>query len=361
MKLFLVFSIVMILVLSSCAQTLTPNATPITTPKTTPTFTATVMTTTPTPMPTRAEMIQQLPESQDIVTRQYRWWYAGSEWTWDLPIPQALYDYYKQRPRPPTKDYSVYVTHPEDDFYLEMLVKEIEEAAVGEGFDEWETVNFAVSFVQSLPYTSDTVTTPYDEYPRYPIETLVDYGGDCEDSSILMAAILYEMGYGVILLSPPGHMAVGVLGGEGVYGTYWEHNGKKYYYLETIGEGWRIGEIPPVYESENAYIYDIVPVPILTHSWQATTQGYYVKLVVTVENWGTATAYDTYVYAGFDAGGGTLWSARESQLFDLPSDYSIDATLYLSIPMYKYTRIVVQIIDDGYAVDESYSEWFDTY
>jgi hypothetical protein len=102
-------------------------------------------------------------------------------------------------------------------------------------------------------------------------------------------------------------------------------------------------------------------VPILTHNWQATTEGYYVKLIVTVENWGTATAYDAYIYAGFDAGGDMLWNPKESELFDLPSDYSITATMYLSIPMYKYTRIVVQIVDDGYAVDKSYSEWFDTY
>ena len=242
-----------------------------------------------------------------------------------------------------------------------MLVEEIEEAAVRKGFDEWETVNFAVAFGQSLPYTSDTVTTSYDEYPRYPIETLVDNGGDCEDTSILMAAILYEMGYGVVLLSLPGHMAVGVLGGKGVDGTYWEHNGKKYFYLETTGEGRGIGEIPPGYEGERAYIYDIVPVPILTHNWEVTTEGYYVKLIVTVENWGTATAYDVYVYAGFDADGDMLWNKEESEPFDLGPDYSITATMYLTVPRNKHTRLVVGIVDDGYAVDKSYSEWFDTH
>jgi len=313
----------------------------------------------PTAIPT--EIIQASPESSDIITRQYEWRYAGSDWTWNLPIPKALYDYYRQLPRAPTKDYSVYVTHPEDDSYIKMLAERIEEAAARDGFDEWETVNFAVSFVQSLEYTSDSVTTPYDEYPRYPIETLVDYGGDCEDTSILMAAILHEMGYDVVLLSLPGHMAVGVWGGEGVYGTYWEHNGKKYFYLETTGQGWQIGELPPEFEGEAAYIYDIVPVPILTHDWEAMTKGFYVELIVTVENWGTATAYDAYILAGFDAGGGMLWNPEESAPFDLEPDYSITVTLYLSVPRDKYTRLVVQIVDDGYAVDESYSEWFNTY
>ncbi len=313
---------------------------------------------TPTPKPVK--IVQEPPESSDIITMQYDWRYAGTEWTWTLNLPRALYDYYREMPRPPTEDYSVYVTHPEDDSHLEMLVEEIEEAAISEGFDEWETVNFAVSFVQSLPYTSDSVTTPYDEYPRYPIETLVDNGGDCEDTSILMAAILHEMGYGVVLLSLPGHWAVGILGGEGIDGTYWEHNGKKYFYLETTGQGWQIGELPPKFQGEAAHIYDIVPVPILTHDWEATTEGNYVELIVTVENRGTETAYDVYIRAGFDAGGGMLWNAEESALLDLAPDCGMTVTMYLTMPWDKHTRLVVQIVDNGYAVDESYSRWFNT-
>jgi len=28
-------------------------------------------------------------------------------------------------------------------------------------------------------------------------------------------------------------------------GTYYEHEGKRYFYLETTGEGWQIGQLPP--------------------------------------------------------------------------------------------------------------------
>ena len=41
-----------------------------------------------------------------------------------------------------------------------------------------EKVNLVITFVQSLPYTSDSVTTAFDEYPQYPMETLVEYGGN---------------------------------------------------------------------------------------------------------------------------------------------------------------------------------------
>jgi hypothetical protein len=296
-----------------------------------------------------------------MIVRQYKWWFGQREWTWSMQIPEALYDYYRQLPRPPTLDYSVYVTNPLHDYYLEMLVQKLKEASIETGFNEWETVNFAVSFVQSLPYTSDIVTTGYDEYPRYPIETLVDDGGDCEDTSILMAALLNQMGYGDILLKFPEHMSVGVLGGEGVYGTYYEHNGGKYYYLETTGEGWGIGQLPPEYDGKFAYFYDIVPVPILTHKWEAKTEDYYYKLTVTVENMGTATVHDAYVWAGFDAGDDMSWNSQESAVFDLETGYIVTTTLYLTLPSNEHTRLIVQIVDDGYAVDASYSEWFDTY
>lgn len=349
----------------SPAPTPTSGSTTILTPVTTPTPMY-VPATTPVPTPTlgSAEAIERPTQSTELITRQYKWSYGGYEWTWSLNVPEVLYDFYKEKPRPDF-NYSIYVTHPEDDSYLDMLVQKIEEAAVEKGFSEWETINLAVSFVQSLPYTTDSVTTSYDEYPRYPIETLVDNGGDCEDTSILMAALLDAMGYGVVLFALPSpdpeHVAVGLLGGEGIYGTYWEHNGGKYFYLETTGEGYEIGVLPSEYEGKSAYIYDIVPVPILTHSWEATSEGYYYyKLVVTVANSGTATAQDVYVYAGFDAGSDMFWNSQQSTRFNLLPEQSISVTLVLLIPSGKYTRIVVQTVDDGYAVDQSYSEWFNT-
>ena len=334
-----------------------PTAKPTVTTSKTPTPTPKPI---PTPPPKPSEQITPPVQPSTMIVKQYKWWFGQGEWTWSLQVPEAWDDYYKQLPRPPTRNYSVYVTNPQDDSYLEMLVQKLREASTEAGFDEWETMNFAVSFVQSLQYTSDSVTTGYDEYPRYPIETLADYGGDCEDTAILTAALLNTMGYGVVLLGLPQHMAVGVLGGEGIYGTYWTHNGGKYYYLETTGEGWVVGEIPPEYEGESAYIYDMVPVPILTQKWEATTQVYKYRLVVTVENLGTATAQDVYIQAGFDAGNSMFWNSQESTTFDLAPGYSITVTIFLTPPSNQHTRLMVQIVDDGYSVDRSYSEWFDT-
>ncbi len=146
---------------------------------------------------------------------------------------------------------------PKDDSYVDQLVQLLNTASMKQGFTESQKVNFVVAFIQSLPYTVDSVTTPYKEYPRYPIQTLFDRGGDCEDTSILAATLLDRMGYDVALLHlrDARHMAVGV--STAVTGSYYEYKGKKYYYLETTGDGWQIGQIPSSITSKSANVYPI--------------------------------------------------------------------------------------------------------
>ena len=201
-----------------------------------------------------------------VVTQHYRWeyssgWYSSSEWTWDLPISLGTYFNYHYKERPESwSDWIDMVNDPDDDFYINSMVQHINSAAYNEGFTESQKVDFVIAFVQSLPYTVDSVTTEWNEYPRYPLETLFDRGGDCEDTSILVAALLDRMGYDVclLLLSHANHCAVGV-SLDGVSGSYYEHDRKQYYYLETTGEGWAIGDFPSSITDSRAYIYPINP------------------------------------------------------------------------------------------------------
>jgi len=201
-----------------------------------------------------------------IVTQHYRWefspsWFSSSEWTWDLPISLGTYFSYHYKERPESwRDWINIVNDPDDDYYINSMVQHINSAAYSKGFTESEKVNFVISFVQSLPYTVDSVTTDWNEYPRYPLETLFDRGGDCEDTSILVAALLDRMGYDVCLLflSHENHCAVGIAL-DGVSGSYYEHDGSNYYYLESTGDGWEIGDIPSSFTDTRAYIYPVNP------------------------------------------------------------------------------------------------------
>lgn len=123
--------------------------------------------------------------------------------------------------------------------------------ALEDNLTEEEKINLVITFVQSLLYTVDSVTTSFDEYPRYPLETLIDNGGDCEDTSILTASLLKSMNYDIILIAPPGHMALGV--NIDACGSSWRYEGERYYYLETTGEGWEIGEYPDDFGDARAF------------------------------------------------------------------------------------------------------------
>jgi hypothetical protein len=302
--------------------------------------------------------------SDQLITKDYKWDYEGREWTWELSFRQSLYDYYKALPRSPTRNYSVYVTNPIDDKQIDSVVSKLQDAAKEQGYDSFQTISFAAAFVQSLEYTSDSVTTGFDEYARYPIETLVDGGGDCEDTAILLASIIDSMGYGVVLIrytadsgTDNGHLAVGVRGDESLYGTSFTYEGSKYYYVETTGTGWEIGQLPEEYKGREAYLYKMLPVPILTHDWESEGKLGYIQLTVTVENLGSATANNVRVFAAFDAGDDLVWNKQYSQYFNIGINEISTVILHLEPPWGQYTRVVVKILHDGYSVDSSYGKW----
>ncbi|WP_435334842.1 hypothetical protein [Haloarchaeobius sp. TZWWS8] len=120
-----------------------------------------------------------------------------------------------------------------------------------------QQLEFVVDFVQHLPYVPDDVSKGFDDYTKYSLETLVECGGDCEDSSILLASVLQApvFGYDTVLIQPPGHMAVGIYGPDDSPGYYWERDGRRYYYVETTGVGWAIGDLPMLYRGKPAIVH----------------------------------------------------------------------------------------------------------
>jgi heme/copper-type cytochrome/quinol oxidase subunit 2 len=196
------------------------------------------------------------------IEKSFAWDYNGKHWTWNLSIPQALYDAYKSVPvstrtRNGPGGYGFLTTT--QDYYIQSLALKLNDTANSMHYGSYDKVSFALAFVQSLQYASDNVTEGFNEYPRFPIETLVDDGGDCEDTSILFASITLIMGYGTVYISPPNHYAVGILG-NGLRGTSWTYpkdSNNTYYYCETTGNGFKIGQLPDEFASENAYIYPI--------------------------------------------------------------------------------------------------------
>jgi hypothetical protein len=300
---------------------------------------------------------QTAPEG--TIRKDFTWVYGGETWAITLYIPEHLSEYYSDRPRIPTADYSVYVTHPLDDEYISTIISEFDDIASAEGFDVVQIVELVITFVQSLPYTSDDVTTGFDEYVRYPLETLMDGGGDCEDTSILTSALLDGMGYDTVLFNLPEHVGVGV--DVDHYGTYWLYEDVKHYYVETTGTGWEIGELPEAYQGHSAIVYPIIPVPIITHDWTGSTLNHRATIVADIQNVGTGDAENFKLFMAYEGSEGEIWNAVESTFFDLVVGEETTIMLEANEPRGVHTRILVRVLDAwGDVMDETHSTWFDT-
>ena len=142
---------------------------------------------------------------------------------------------------------------------LQDLIREFKEVMPPKWREE-RKVNFVLAFVQSLPYTDDAETTGYGDFYKYATETLVEGGGDCEDTSVLFASILSGLDFKLALINPPRHLAVGVKGD--FRGAYVSYEGEKYFFCETTGRYWQLGQVPPSYENIAVKIIPITPKPV---------------------------------------------------------------------------------------------------
>jgi len=201
----------------------------------------------------------QSPDQSQYYNTEFAWDYGGNHWDWNLSIPVTLYDAYIAVPDSVRTQYGLadfgFFTTTQDN-YMQTLADKLNETATQLGYGSCNEVNFVLAFVQSIPYKTDNASTSYQDYPRFPVETLVDDVGDCKSHSILFATLMLIMGYGTVFISPPDHLAVGVLGNN-LQGTYWTYNNETYYYCETTGVGFTIGELPQQFAGQTAYVYSI--------------------------------------------------------------------------------------------------------
>ncbi len=297
----------------------------------------------------------------EYIERTFEWTYwrfKDITWEWSVRIPTALYEDYSSRPRIPSGDYTLYARDDGDKEIIEDLASTLASYAASLELDDYETLHFIAAFVQQLEYASDFETTGFDDYARYPVEMLVEQHGDCEDSSILLGKVLLSLGYDVVMIRLPEHMALGIRATDKFLGTHYTYNDVSYFYLETTGAGGRVGMVPEQYQGQPAYIYDFSPRPIITHEWTGRHSNGRYEVQVKVGNHGSTTIESCSILVGFDAGNDGLWNAVESEPFTLAPHDSRELSLSLPLPHTKDTRILIYVVHEGKSVDWSQSQWF---
>jgi hypothetical protein len=125
------------------------------------------------------------------------------------------------------------------DEHLDPLYTDLSDAFASvrsdQSLDDDEYLELMAVFVQSLPYESSDVVIE----PKFPVETVAEGRGDCDDKSILLAGLLAREGYDVALLyfEPEKHMAVGVKADGCSYGA------TGYAFIETTNVSY-VGIVP---------------------------------------------------------------------------------------------------------------------
>jgi len=193
----------------------------------------------------------------DLVHKTFRWTFQPRPFQpYNQGVPQAIeidlsrkrYEECRQEARLPAGQWSTYATAdlPE----TKALAAHFLNLHLQHNWSTFEQASNVLAFTQQcIQYASDESTTGQPEWPRYPLETLMDEQGDCEDDVILAAAVLTRLGFEVALLYYPTHCALGVAGADHLPGEFVEdrRSGRHYFYGEATADGWHIGEVPEEY------------------------------------------------------------------------------------------------------------------
>ena len=297
-------------------------------------------------------------------TREFKWDYKDYNYGITLTLYPEVYNVFKARER--VRDYDLFASDIYSKPFIKSITEKLRDYGKESGLNDAEIPYFIISFVQSLPYTSDKVTTGFDEYPRFPYETFYDDGGDCEDTSILASSMLKELGYGVAMLEfkgNPGHMAVGIKCDPSAEQSYYEYSGIDFCYLETTAKGWNVGQVPDEFKTSKAIILPIIEKPSLEiqfiSNYAYNYRDVYASVNVTVRNLGSETAKNTKIYVALQTADQTkVWSDVTSDSLEIAPEGAYEyAVTNLHSPTGQQFRIYVRAYGDNVLSDESHSDW----
>ena len=139
-------------------------------------------------------------ELGDDKGKNFIWEYDGKEYSMQVDLNEGTYNFYKSKNQNccyEDEDYLRY--YDTDSTYIQDVAQVLESSAIAEGYTTpLKKAEFILAFVGSIPYVLD----PDDDFdhPKYPIETLWENSGDCEDSSALYGSIMEYLGYRTILV-----------------------------------------------------------------------------------------------------------------------------------------------------------------
>lgn len=184
------------------------------------------------------------------VSKTLNWEYKTKKHSLEAYLPIDVSDYYEKKFRPQhtfnSAHYLPFIYS--NDIGIERLAAELKAIIEANGsWDYYDEVMFVVNMVQQMRYAKSTIAG-FDLTTKYPMQTIITGRGDCEDTSVLVAALLKKLEYDVKLVQleidgTKSHVGIGIWA-NGVKGTSWQKGGRTFYYIETSTPGHKFGELP---------------------------------------------------------------------------------------------------------------------
>ena len=178
----------------------------------------------------------------------WTWSLGGTEYTVSLEV--RLSDVYRYTYDDPYGNVRIAISDPEyvatfhtsSDRYILDVAGQL--SAQAPSMDRAGFARLVLSFAQCVDYVTDMDSAGRNEYWKYPLETLWDGGGDCEDKAILCGALMMACGYDVAFVLFDDHAMTAVDVDVENPGHWVEQDGRRYVLCETTSD-WDIGRTSP--------------------------------------------------------------------------------------------------------------------
>ena len=194
----------------------------------------------------------------------------SDEFDLKVEIPQDRLDYYKKLNQPEIKKAAnfPYLATSQDPV-LTKIVGDLGDLYLQnyENGNKFYLLNTILEVGRNIKYENDDKISSSGDYWKFPVETLADGRGDCEDMALLLAGLLKNAGFDVILVDFKTHIGLGLALDsallESTYGDnvpldYYEYEGIRYYYLETTNlDNYHLGEVPQGYKKVKPTLYEV--------------------------------------------------------------------------------------------------------
>ena len=217
----------------------------------------------------RNETFRPAEDNCTAVTIVYYTNFSSNQQILTLSVPHQTYESYQKKFHPEWDERNLesaneYITP------NETTIKQIVETVKNHTESQEELANALLDFVQEKNFALSLRYYPTSQL-KYPIETLVEMGGDCDTHAFLYASLMRAAGFKVILLLSTEtvvdnqlHVAVGINlqnppenSLPQVDDAYFTYQTEKYYFAETTTWNYRVGDLPENVGNINFYIIPV--------------------------------------------------------------------------------------------------------